>query len=488
MIDPLRCRAWLPLLPLPDRTVGAVNGIPLTRDAFELHYDETDVAKFADFCLPCPPRVERRARRSAMFATVNDELLRQRAETLGVEYDAEHLALREQRADRGLDRDAPSGKQRPFWRNRVIAELRFAAIRHAEGLRPPSDAELANALAGMFADFLRPPGVALAEITVADIHEAHRLRALASAPGADFAELARQHSCSRTALAGGSLGVVPVRSRDGHDARALAVGELGPPIAVHEPGLGKCWRILRCIARGSADELCADSPTLDCVRESLMHTLTNSGRTEALWHLRRSATIVDHVDPTMTSAVIRIELPAVVAEVAGLEIPREALLAEIEPRVRSKLARDDQTIWEGELRYWLLSRLRDLVARTRLVHEAVTRGVLASTEAESMCRPPLDASGDDRTADEVHTAWSRQVAHALEGMLLPRKTPEDDRPWIDPEDATRKLHAELTSRHAARYFLAEEPLDDYNIEEALDDELDAMRELVEIRAECDGAL
>lgn len=478
MTDPLRCRAWLPLLPLPEGTVGSVNGVPLLRDAFQRRYDESDVPKYADLCLPCPPIVERRARRSAMREIVDDELLRQRAHALGVEYDADRLALLERRSDRGLEDDLRSARHRASWRDRRIAELRYLAIRRAEGVRLPDDVGLAEALPGFFAEFLPLPAVALAEICVYDEAEAHRLHALATAPGADFGALAREHSCARSALDDGCIGVVSVRSAEGHAARAIAVGEVGPPVRSHRFAR-KAWRILRCIGRGSAEDLCSDAAVLACVRSSLARAWMFHGWAEVLRDLRRAASIVDDIDATMPSADSRVELPPVLARVEGIEITREMIVAELVRTLRRWPARGASIVWEAQLRYWLVAGLEHLVARARLVHEALARGVVSSADAASMLRVPSDALGEGDAARETYDAWSHGVRRTLEEKL--REPMSEDTPWLDPKTATEALHDALASRYREELLFGENTLYDQIV-----DARDAAREIDEVAPDRDA--
>jgi hypothetical protein len=479
-IDPMRCRDWLPVLPLPADIVGTVDGVAITRAAFQLHYERTSASTFADLKIECPPVCERQNRRAAMVATTGDELLRQRAQMLEEEYDAGELVLLEARADRGVEIVAGSATARLHWRNARIAELRSTAILRAEGWRPPTDDQLADGLRWMAAEsFLSGEVVVVAEIVTWDLDEANRLRALAGTPGVDFGELARTHSCGETALAGGGLGVFPVRSSEGRRVRGLATGELCEPYRILDraPMAPRRWRILQCVGRWPAAAASASAVAVACSRASVQQSILREERVALLRRLRKAATIIDRVEETMQTLEMVVELPEVIAEVAGRPITRAQLVAEFTPEIVAATQGADRILWEIEHRIAREVALQRISTRTRLLQHAIDRGTIGADEAERLREPPAEVASEARARQQ----WSDELERSLWGRLQASVEATDLRSPSD-EDAFECLLATLRDRYPARYQTDGRMIDEWERDLPWDDNGDALREVGEIDA------
>ncbi len=479
MLDLLACRSWQPLLPLPRGAVGSVNGLPLSRDAFDLHYAQSERA--VDGTAAAPTSAERRARREAIANAIEQELIRQRADALAVEYDAAELALREQRAERGLEGDCQN--HLPWWRARVISELRVAAIVHAEGWRRPSDAETALVLDSMIASgFLHGEAVVLAEIEVFERAEAERLCTLARAPHADFSALASAFSCGSTALSGGSLGVLPLRSPEGCVGQALAPGEVSDPIECSRArNAHTTWRIVRCFERLPAAQVGSSPIAIACMRDHLAHSSMASVRAALIRRLRRAAFIDDRIEATMSTAVIQVQLPEVLAEVGGRSIAGPELLDEMGPRLLFDAAREDRIAWETEHRVARHFALHGIVRRERMLIEAVARGELTSMQAERMRRSSPPRGEEDALAwARARLAWANELQQTLEARLLPLPEETADRPLRGDFEDIAHLHRSLRRRYPARYMVDDAWIDDVALDLSLDDDREAMLETDEL--------
>lgn len=466
-----------PLLPLPDDIVGTVDGEAVSRAAFDLQYPHTRIQRYEYFPKLAPLYVLRLSRQEAMRAAVNELLLAQRARALGVEFDEAELALRERRADRGLEADLTT-RSREAWRSDRIAELRANAILRAEGWRSGSDDEWLAVLRGMFANgFMRGASIALTELRTYDRAEGERLQALLRVPGADVEELAREFSCARSAVYGGWYGVYPERSIEACLCRGLGVGEVGEVDAPYDhtsPGARQTWRLLVCRGRWDDESVLHSEVAAAAVRGMVEPGQLAAGRARLLRRLRRAAQIVDHVEATMPREQVEVELPEIVAEVAGHRVRRGQLLAELEPILLEEMRMRGRTLLACEHRLARNRALVRIVERTRMIDEALREGMLTESEAAARRERVPDLGTAPEAAAPVVRTWAAEERRVLARLL--QRLP-DDAPQSDLDAAARRICARLQWEQPARYELGGDVFDDDGIESAIGDDDTQITEL-----------
>jgi parvulin-like peptidyl-prolyl isomerase len=245
--------AMPPVVPAGAALVAVVDGVPVPRSAFDEIYARK-VKKYADRGRTIPPSADSRYRRSIVDRLVAHEQLRRRVVELGVDFDPAELAARLEAQRNGI-RDWDQhlerrGESEASLRAMVIAELREAVILERAGELAVSRAELEldyekikgnwNSLHPRIraSHILVPvapaaPGDDPAALEAAAKAEAERIHALACAPGADFAAVARERSSGPSASKGGDLGIFTherMAEEFSNVAFAMNAGEISRPV------------------------------------------------------------------------------------------------------------------------------------------------------------------------------------------------------------------------------------------------------------------
>lgn len=319
-------RTRTPLPPLPKTVAARVGRVEISMAQFHALYDLKQ-AKYRARGREMPATADRRYRRSIADRLIYQEVLRQEADKLGVQYDHKALAAEIARHKQGI-RDwakhlSRRGETDDSFRSILVAELREQAILERRGAlkvtRAEVQAEYDEVKHSWHSDKPRirashilivvgpstprrlgePPPVYTDE-------EEKRFEAQARAkakavydkakqPGADFAALAREHGNGPTTRKGGDLGFF---TRDRVDqpfadaAFALKVGEVSPPVKTK---FG--YHIIKLLGRYPPGELPlhALEPML---RERLHQRKLATGRRDLKRELQDRYEIEDYIAPT----------------------------------------------------------------------------------------------------------------------------------------------------------------------------------------------
>ena len=262
---------------IPD-PVATINGTPISAATFREIYD-LKVKKYSDRGREIPPSADRRYKKSITERLVYQEILRQEAAARGVEYDKAALAEREDAQKRGI-KDWEKHLQRrgeteQSLRDMYVAELQELKMLETSGALTVTEAEIdeeyekvkpnynadkdrvhaAHILIPLGPQPQNPHDPNAAEPSEADkakwreeaMAKAEQVYKLATAPGADFAALAKEHSIGPSADKGGDLGIFTKdRMVEEFSAAAfkLKPGEISKPI---ETKFGV--HIIKCVAK-----------------------------------------------------------------------------------------------------------------------------------------------------------------------------------------------------------------------------------------------
>lgn len=249
---------------LPD-PVALVNAKPVTLAEFKTIYD-LKVQKYAERGREIPPSADRRYRKSITERLVYQEVLRQEAAAKGVKYNEAELAEREAQQKQGIkDWDkhlVRRGETEQSLRDMYIAELVEKQLLELGGklgvtdaevdeeyekIKPnyKSDAERVHASHILIpigpqneptAGAEKPPEPSPEDKkkwTAEALAKAEELYKKATAPGADFGQLAKENSIGPSADKGGDLGVF-TKDRMVEEFSAVAFklkpGEISKPV------------------------------------------------------------------------------------------------------------------------------------------------------------------------------------------------------------------------------------------------------------------
>ncbi len=289
---------------LPD-PVAIVNGQPITLDEFRSIYD-LKVQKYSERNREIPPSADRRYRKSITERLIYQEVLRQEAAAKGVTHNATELAEREAQQRQGIkDWDkhlVRRGETEKSLRDMYIAELVEKQLLESSGKLTVTDAEIDEEYEKIKPNYKsdaervqashilipigpqpesgieKPPEPSpedKAKWTAEAIAKADELYKLATAPGADFAQLAKENSIGPSADKGGDLGVF-TKDRMVEEFSVVAFklkpGEISKPVAtkfgVH---------IIKLVAKFPPGDLPKDA-LIDQIRERLEQRKLHQGR------------------------------------------------------------------------------------------------------------------------------------------------------------------------------------------------------------------
>jgi parvulin-like peptidyl-prolyl isomerase len=248
---------------LPD-PVALVNGKPVTLADFKSIYD-LKIQKYAERGREIPPSADRRYRKSITERLVYQEVLRQEGEAKGVKHDEAELAERESQQRQGIkDWDkhlVRRGETEKSLRDMYIAELVEQKLLELGGklgvteaevdeeyekIKPNYKSEAERVRASHILIPIGPQTEAMGaekppepspedkkKWTAEALAKAEELYKKATAPGADFALLAKENSIGPSADKGGDLGVF-TKDRMVEEFSAVAFklkpGEISKPV------------------------------------------------------------------------------------------------------------------------------------------------------------------------------------------------------------------------------------------------------------------
>ncbi len=291
---------------LPD-PVALVNGKPLSLAEFRTIYD-LKVQKYAERGREIPPSADRRYRKSITERLVYQEVLRQEAEAKGIKYDEKELGKREAEQKQGIkDWDKHlirRGETEKSLRDMYIAEIVEKQLLESAGKLTVTDAEIdeeyekikqnykSDADRVQASHILIPIGPQDQPAAGPDkppepspedqkkykaeaLAKAEELYKKATAPGADFAQLARENSIGPSADKGGDLGVF-TKDRMVEEFSAVAFklkpGEISKPV---ETKFGV--HIIKLIAKYPPGDL-PKAALVEQIRERLGQRKLHQGR------------------------------------------------------------------------------------------------------------------------------------------------------------------------------------------------------------------
>ena len=249
---------------LPD-PVALINGKPVSLAEFKTIYD-LKVQKYAERGREIPPSADRRYRKSITERLVYQEVLRQEAEARGVKYNEAELAEREAQQKQGIkDWDKHlirRGETEKSLRDMYVAELVEKQLLELGGKLGVTDAEIDEEYEKIKPNYKseaervhashilipigpqndptmgaeKPPEPSpedKAKWTKEALAKAEEVYKKAIAPGADFAQLAKENSIGPSADKGGDLGVF-TKDRMVEEFSAVAFklkpGEISKPV------------------------------------------------------------------------------------------------------------------------------------------------------------------------------------------------------------------------------------------------------------------
>jgi parvulin-like peptidyl-prolyl isomerase len=322
------------LTALPTGPVAKVGDVEIPQATFREIYD-LKVKKYADRGREIPASADRRYRKSIVERLIYHEVLKQEAEKLGVKYDEAALKEREEQQKRGI-RDWDKhlerrGETEASLKEMYIAELREKAILDKSGklkVTPEEIEEDYQKIKGNWksdqprvraSHLLIPIGPQKAAV---DPHvepgavekgpegtdeekakweaeakaKAEELHKAVTAPGADFAAIAREKSTGPSAAKGGDIGIFTAdrMAQEFSDvAFKMNVGEISAPVKTK---FG--FHIIKLVGKWPAGELPKEALE-DQIISRLEQRKLHQGRRELKDELMAKYTIVDNIAATL---------------------------------------------------------------------------------------------------------------------------------------------------------------------------------------------
>lgn len=313
-----------PLGPIPDGPIAKVGDKEIGRDTFNAIYD-LKLQKYKDRKRKIPRSADRRYRRSITERLIYQELLRQEAAKLGVEYDQEKLEQRQAQQKKGIrnweEHLRRRGESEGSLREMYIAELRERAILEKTGVLEVSDDEIdaeyekvkpnykkdkervrASHILVSVGPKERPkPGEKRPEPTEEQKKaweeearkKADEILEKAKAEGADFAALAREYSDGPSARKGGDLGIFTAERmvKEFSDAAfALDVGGISEPIKTR---FG--FHVIKVFGKYPPGDLPKEA-IADQIKARLANQKLHQGRRELKERLYTDYAVVNHME------------------------------------------------------------------------------------------------------------------------------------------------------------------------------------------------
>lgn len=292
---------------LPEDEIAAkVNGKPIAKKNFKAAL-ERNMARYQGKGHELPPGIEARIKQSVLRKLVNDEIVRQKAEALGVTIADEEVASRfgqhkkRFRTDKAFEdylqrsgntiENMKADLKRNLRRDAVVkqmsgsvevtdAEVRDYYDKHKDRFRRRAKVKASRIL-------IRVPSSASAAKKRNAKKKAEKIRAQAAA-GGDFAKLAEEHSQGPSAGRGGQLHWLP-KGRMTQDFDKVAFGlEPGKVSEVFETRLG--YEIVKVWDKKPAQDRAFEDVERS-IRNSLMARKRNRKRREVLRQLKDEAKV-----------------------------------------------------------------------------------------------------------------------------------------------------------------------------------------------------
>lgn len=321
--------------PIPDGPIAKVGDVEIPNAKFREIYD-LKVKKYADRGRDIPPSADRRYRKSLAERLIYHEVLAQEVKKLGVEYDADALAERHEQQQRGIRDWAKHverrGETEESLEAMAVAELREHAILEKLGKLEVSADEIAEDYEKIKPTWTsdkprvrashilipigphpqprgkageKPPEPTAEERSKWEAEakaKADEVYALATAPDADFAKIAAEHSVGPSAAKGGDIGIfTPDRMTEEFSevAFALEPGQTSEPVKTK---FG--YHIIKLEGKWPPGDL-PQAALEDQIRERLRQRKLHQGRRELKERLLSEYTIVDNIEPTLGPEPVR---------------------------------------------------------------------------------------------------------------------------------------------------------------------------------------
>ncbi|MBL4683698.1 MAG: peptidylprolyl isomerase, partial [Nannocystaceae bacterium] len=314
---------------LPSGPVAVVGGVEIPNKKFSEIYD-LKVQKYSERGRDIPGTADRRYRKSIVERLIWNEVLRQESEKLGVEFDQAELTKREDQQKRGIrDWDkhlTRRGETEDSLRAMYVAELREKALLEKQGALAVTDEEIATDYEKIKGNWTadkprvrakhilvpigpkrgrkgkhgdgpdEPDAEAQAKYETDAKTKVDELYALATAEGAVFDDIAREHSSGPSATKGGDIGIFThdrMAEEFSETAFSMEAGQISKPVKTK---FG--WHIINVTGKWPAGELPL-SALEGLIRDRLRQRKLHQGRRKLKEELLEKYEITDNVAPTL---------------------------------------------------------------------------------------------------------------------------------------------------------------------------------------------